>query len=242
MIIYPAIDLRDGKCVRLYQGDYQKETVYALDPFGQVETFLEEGATWVHLIDLDGAKNPSNNQEALILKLLKQSKISMQIGGGVRRAEQIEKYLECGASRVIIGSLAAQDPDTVLDWFQRFGADRLVLALDVAYDKNNQPRIATNAWQKTSTQTLDGLISMYQAVDLQHVLCTDIARDGTLRGPSVALYESLLKKFPSLQVQASGGIHALSDLVLLREKGLSGVITGRALYEEKFTVREALSC
>lgn len=242
MIIYPAIDLRDGKCVRLYQGDYQKETVYALDPCAQVLRFADEGATWVHLIDLDGAKNPSNNQESLILKLLKQSKISMQIGGGVRRAEQIEKYLECGASRVIIGSLAAQDPDTVLAWFQRFGADRLVLALDVAFDKDNQPWIATNAWQTTSTQTLEGLISMYQAVGLLHVLCTDIARDGTLQGPSIALYESLLKKFPSLQIQASGGVHALSDLVLLREKGLRSAITGRALYEEKFTVREALSC
>ena len=117
-----------------------------------------------------------------------------------------------------------------------------MLALDVAYDKHNQPWIATNAWQTTSTQTLEGLISIYQAEDLQHVLCTDIARDGTLQGPSIGLYESLLKKFPSLQIQASGGIHALSDLVLLREKGLRSAIIGRALYEEKFTVREALSC
>ena len=242
MIIYPAIDLRDGKCVRLYQGDYQKETVYALDPFAQVEAFAAQGAQWIHLIDLDGAKNPEKNQATLILQLLKQENVSIQIGGGVRNAEQIEKYLESGAARVVIGSLAVHSPDTVLAWFKRFGSARLVLALDVIYDHDNQPWIATNAWQTTSKQTLESLISTYQEVNLQHVLCTDTTRDGTLQGPSFAIYETLLNQFPALQIQASGGVHALTDLVLLREKGLSGAIIGRALYEKQFTLQEALSC
>lgn len=242
MKIYPAIDLRDGKCVRLYQGDYQQETIYSADPFAQVDTFMREGATSVHLIDLDGAKNPEKNQEQLILALLKQGKVSIQIGGGIRSAEQIEKYLENGAARVIVGSLAVTSPETVLAWFKRFGADRLVLALDIVYDVERTPLVATNAWQTTSHQTPESLIEIYQAVGLKHVLCTDITRDGTLQGPNITLYEDLLSQFPYLKIQASGGIQALSDLVLLREKGVSAAITGRALYEHKFTLREALSC
>lgn len=240
MIVYPAIDLRDGKCVRLYQGDYQKETIYAPDPMIQIDTFIKEGATWLHLVDLDGANDPEKNQQACILELLQQSSASFQIGGGIRSTAQIERYLEGGASRVIIGSLAVQAPETVLSWFKRFGADRLVLAMDIVYDKGNKPLIATNAWQKTSHQTPDDLISIYHTVGLTHVICTDITRDGTLQGPNVALYESLLTTFPFLQIQASGGIHTLSDLVSLRERGCSGAITGRALYEKKFTVSEAL--
>ena len=242
MIIYPAIDLRDGKCVRLYQGDYQRETIYAIDPMAQVNAFAREGAAWLHLIDLDGAKDPEKNQEACILELLQQKAVSIQIGGGIRSMAQIEKYLECGASRVIIGSLAVQEPETVLAWFKWFGADRLVLALDIVYDKENKPLVATNAWQETSHQTPDDLISIYQTVGLTHVICTDITRDGTLQGPNFGLYESLLTRFPYLKIQASGGIHTLSDLVLLRDKGCFGAITGRALYEKKFTLSEALSC
>ncbi|MDP3704951.1 MAG: 1-(5-phosphoribosyl)-5-[(5-phosphoribosylamino)methylideneamino]imidazole-4-carboxamide isomerase [Legionellaceae bacterium] len=242
MKIYPAIDLRDGKCVRLYQGDYQQETIYSADPFAQVDTFMREGATEVHLIDLDGAKNPAKNQEALILALLKQGKVSIQIGGGIRSAAQIEKYLESGAARVIVGSLAVTSPETVLAWFKRFGADNLVLALDIVYNAERTPLVATNAWQTTSPQTPESLIEIYQAAALKHVLCTDITRDGTLQGPNIALYEVLLSQFPYLKIQASGGIQALSDLVFLREKGLSAAISGRALYEHKFTLREALSC
>ena len=242
MIIYPAIDLRGGQCVRLYQGDYQQETIYASEPLVMADVFASDGASWLHVVDLDGAKHPEQAQKKLILALLQKRKLSIQIGGGIRSRETIETYLENGASRVVIGSLAACCPETVLTWFQYFGPERLVLALDVMYDKDNQPFVASNAWQTITKHTPASLISIYQAVGLKHVLCTDITRDGTLQGPNVGLYESLLRQFPELHIQASGGIQSLSDLVLLQDKGLRGAITGRALYEKKFTLREALSC
>lgn len=242
MIIYPAIDVRDGKCVRLYQGDYQKETLYAIDPMAQIEAFAREGATGLHVIDLDGAKDLDKNQNALMVALLKKANLSIQIGGGIRSTAMIEQYLEAGAARVIIGSLAVDTPETVLAWFKRFGADRLVLALDIVYDQDNKPLIATHAWQTTSSKTPASLIKLYQEVGLKHVLCTDITRDGTLQGPNIELYASLKTQFPCLHIQASAGIRSLSDLVLLREKGCHGAIIGRALYEQQLTLREALSC
>lgn len=242
MIIYPAIDLRDGKCVRLYQGDYQQETVYADTPKAMIKTFIKEGATWLHLIDLDAARDVENNQEKLISTLLKQENISIQIGGGIRSIDKIKKYFDNGAARIIIGSLAVQEPDKVITLFKQFGADRLVLALDVTYDKTNKPFVATNAWQTISYQNPSSLITTYQAVGIKHILCTDIRRDGTLQGPNMALYDSLLKRFPFLHIQASGGIHCLADLMQLREIGCRGAIIGRALYENKFTLNKALLC
>lgn len=242
MIIYPAIDLMGGKCVRLYQGDYQQKTTYSFNPQSVVDFFVSEGATWLHLVDLDGAKNSEKNQESQILSLLKQQSLSIQIGGGVRCVKTIETYLNEGAARVIIGSLAVSSPELVLTWFQRFGAERLVIALDVVYDNENNPFVATNAWQKISNLRPESLIETYQAAGLKHILCTDISKDGTLKGPNIGLYESLASQFPALKIQASGGIQALSDLKLLKDKGCNGAIIGRALYENKFSLSEALLC
>jgi phosphoribosylformimino-5-aminoimidazole carboxamide ribotide isomerase len=242
MIIYPAIDVSQGACVRLYQGDFHQKTTYSCNPNTMLDTFVNEGADWLHLVDLDGAKNPKNNQKDLMLTLLKQQRVSVQIGGGVRCADTIETYLEAGAARVIIGSMAVLDPETVLSWFQRFGADHLVLALDVVYDATQQAFVATHAWKATSRLTPADLMDTYMTVGLKHILCTDISKDGTLQGPNIALYEAILSQYPTLHIQASGGVHALSDLVLLREAGCDGAIVGRALYEHKFCLSEALSC
>jgi phosphoribosylformimino-5-aminoimidazole carboxamide ribotide isomerase len=242
MIIYPAIDLRKGKCVRLYQGDYQRETIYSADPFSMTIEFVSDGATWLHIVDLDGAKDPGQNQGSLIAEIIKANNVNVQTGGGIRTKSQVENLLEHGAERVIIGSMAVEDSDEVSEWFKYFGAERLVLALDVIINANKQPMVAVNAWQNISEYSLYNLIDFYKAVGLTHLLCTNITLDGTLNGPDYALYDLLLEKYPFLMLQASGGIQSLSDITTLSEKRLSGAIIGRALYEKKFTLREVLSC
>lgn len=242
MVIYPAIDCRNNRCVRLYQGDYQQETVYGDSPLEMVNAFVSEGASCLHVVDLDGAQDPTNHQAAMIGDLIKSTSLCVQVGGGIRTFEQIEAYLEHGATRVIIGSLAVTAPELVQDWLQKLGGERLVLAFDVMLNEQAQPRVATHAWQKISPYTLNELIAAYEVCGLQHVLCTDISKDGTLKGPNTELYASLLKAFPTLSLQASGGIGALADVERLKKVGVSGAIIGRALYEKRFSLREALLC
>ncbi len=242
MIIYPAIDLRKGKCIRLYQGDYQRATIYSADPLSMAKAFVADGASWLHIIDLDGAKDPDQSQVGCISELIKANKVNVQTGGGIRSKSQVKHLLEQGAARVIVGSMAVRNQTEVAEWFKYFGAERLVLALDVKLNEKNQPMIAINAWQNISDYSLYDLIDYYKTVGLTHLLCTNIVLDGTLNGPDFQLYDTLLQRFPFLTLQASGGIHSLSDISTLREKKLGGAIIGRALYEEKFTLREVLSC
>lgn len=242
MLIYPAIDLRDGKCVRLYQGDYARTTIYNTDPISKAKTFAASGAGWLHVVDLDAAKNPEHSQLALVTELIKTSGLQIQTGGGVRTKEQVKKLLDLGTARVVIGSLAVTNPNEVTNWFRLFGPEKPVLSLDVIPNKNKQPIIAINAWQDITQYSLFELIKYYQIAGLCHVLCTNITLDGTLNGPDYSLYEDLLARFPFLNLQASGGIQSLSDITLLRKKGLNGAIIGRALYENKFTLSEVLAC
>ncbi|CAL7959166.1 1-(5-phosphoribosyl)-5-((5-phosphoribosylamino)methylideneamino)imidazole-4-carboxamide isomerase [Gammaproteobacteria bacterium] len=242
MIIYPAIDLRGGKCVRLYQGDYARATIYNTDPISMVKTFVASNANWLHIVDLDAAKNPEHNQSALITELIKIGGIQVQTGGGIRTKEQVKKLLDQGAARVVIGSLSVTNPKEITEWFRLFGPEKLALSLDVVPDENKQPMIAINAWQNITQYSLFELVKYYQVAGLCHVLCTNVTLDGTLNGPDYSLYENLLACFPFLNLQASGGIQSLSDVKHLREKGLSGAIIGRALYENKFTLSEVLAC
>jgi phosphoribosylformimino-5-aminoimidazole carboxamide ribotide isomerase len=242
MIIYPAIDLRNGKCIRLYQGDYKRETVYSADPIAMAKGFVSQGTTWLHVVDLDGAKNPEQNQVELIGEIIKTTNIKVQTGGGIRNTSQIEALLNLGAERIIVGSMAVKDRETVSAWFKKFGAEKIVLALDVMFNNNNEPMVALNAWQDISKYALYDVIDYYKEVGLAHLLCTNISLDGTLSGPDYVLYDSLLKRFPFLQLQASGGVQSLTEIVNLRERHLAGVIIGRALYENKFTLQEVLSC
>jgi phosphoribosylformimino-5-aminoimidazole carboxamide ribotide isomerase len=242
VIIYPAIDLRNGYCIRLYQGDYARETVYSKDPVAVAETFARQGATWLHVVDLDGAKKPAGDPPPILSELLKCSKLNIQTGGGIRSKQQISTLLEQGAKRVIIGSLAVQEPQTVLEWLHYFGHERLVLALDIKYNAAQQAMLATHAWQRISHYTFVDLIRYYQSAELKHVLCTNIDLDGTLQGPDIALYDSILREFPLLKLQASGGIRSLADIQSLQRIGVAGAIIGRALYENKFHLSEAIAC
>lgn len=242
MIIYPAIDCRNGQCVRLYQGNYQQQTTYDNDPYAQVAKFSAEGATWLHIVDLDGAKNPQQSQHAFIAELITASSLNIQVGGGIRSGDHITQLLNSGARRVIIGSLAVTAPEQVYEWLHYFGCERIVLAFDVVYQHSQNPMITTNAWQTITQTSLFEMLKFYQSAALKHVICTDISRDGTLTGPNNRLYKTIMAKFPDLQLQASGGIHALSDIQFLKQAHMPGVIIGRALYENKFTLAEALAC
>ena len=242
MIIYPAIDLRGGRVVRLSEGNFDAETVYGTDPLAVARDFAAAGATWLHVVDLDGAKDPAKRQTALVQTLAHDSGLKVQTGGGIRDASQVEALLAAGASRVIVGSLSVREPAMVREWFIRFGPEKLVLALDIRLDAAGVPLVALAGWQASSGQTLDVVLEGFLLSGLIHVLCTDIGRDGLLQGPNFALYAALRKKFPELRVQASGGVASLDDLRRLRAEGSAGAITGRALYEKKFTLKEALAC
>lgn len=241
MIIYPAIDIRNGKCVRLYQGNYAQETIYSDSPIAVAQSFLEEGASCLHVVDLDAAKNTVETQAELIKKLLQTLPLSIQVGGGIRTDEQIDAYFASGARRVVLGSLLIESPKTVRRWLKKYRPERFVFAFDVMF-RDDKPWVATAAWQKISKVLLFDVINDFLAYGMQHILCTDIRRDGVLGGPNVGLYERLLALFPSLNIQASGGISNLDDIRRLKRCGVSGAITGRALYEKAFDLREALSC
>ena len=238
MQIYPAIDLREGKCVRLSQGDFTRSTVYDDDPVAVARKFLADGAHWLHLVDLDGAKDPTCRQSKLIIKLIASSPLKIQTGGGVRSKGDVEDLLALGASRVIIGSLTIKQPDVVMRILDAYGPDRIVLALDVRSRKEDH-LVATDGWQATSSQRVADVIKHY-GKRAHHVLCTDICRDGGLAGPNIDLYRSLRHAAPDLQIQASGGVGTLEDLALLRQAGVAAVVVGKALYERRFTFAQAL--
>lgn len=241
MILYPAIDLRQGKCVRLQQGQFDQVTTYSEDPVAVARGHAAAGATWLHVVDLDGAKDGSAAQGELVRAIAGSSSLKVQTGGGIRSEQQIRAHLDGGIARVVIGSLALTNAGLVTSWLGRFGRDRIVLALDVKLVGADW-RVATHGWQKDSGRALFEVIDGYGADSLRHVLCTDIGRDGLLGGPNLDLYREIKVRYPKLEVQASGGIASLEDLRALRVAGLDGAVIGKALFEGRFTLAEALAC
>lgn len=241
-MIIPAIDLIDGKVVRLYQGDYAQTTEYQLNPVDVVKQYADEGAQWLHIVDLTGAKDTSKRQLSLISDMLASGRMRFQCGGGIRTKQDVQGLLDAGVERVVIGSLAVTEPQLVEQWMSEFGPDHIVLALDINIDQAGNKFVATHGWQKDSGVSIESLIERYSKVGLKHVLCTDISRDGTLQGANDALYSQVSKQFPHIQWQASGGIGSLHDIEVLKPTQVSGVILGRALLEGKFTVTQALAC
>ncbi len=236
MIIYPAIDLIGGKCVRLYKGDFKQQTTYDASPVEIAQDYKKEGAKWLHLVDLDGARDPKKRQIELISEIIKTSGLLVQTGGGIRSMEDVEALLNAGADRVVIGSLAVKDPFIMKEILRRFGADKICLAADVM-SQNSQYMIAICGWQDKSTVTLNEFIEKYLDLGLKHILCTDISCDGTMKGCNTQLYKNIQKSFPQIHVQASGGVSSLDDLKPLNT---AGVIIGKALYEGAFTLKQAL--
>lgn len=248
-MIIPAIDLIEGSVVRLYQGDYAQKTEYKIDPIELVEDYARQGSTWLHIVDLTGAKDTAKRQLTLIKKMVDTGKMKFQTGGGIRSEDDVKHLLDVGISRVVIGSLAAKEPELVKAWMQKYGPEQIVLALDININAQGEKMIATHGWQENSGVELEALVDDFLTVGLKHVLCTDISKDGTLQGPNQALYTELAAQYPQISWQASGGISCIDDITalkpVLRDSGTSnatpsGVILGRSLLEGKFTVEEAI--
>lgn len=240
MDIFPAIDLKDGHCVRLKKGDFSNATIYEKDPIFQAKKFEDQGATWLHIVDLDGAKDGAARQTESISSIVRSTALSVQVGGGIRSVQDIEVLLDCGVQRVVIGSQAVTQPKTVQDWIKRFGGERIVLALDVRLNEEKKPIILTRGWQEESKKTLWDVLAFYENNGAQTVLCTDVERDGMLAGPNLALYAEMRKQSPGFDLLASGGISSLADIRALASLGVAGAITGKALYEKKFSLVEAI--
>lgn len=241
-MIIPALDLINGTVVRLHQGDYAQQRDYGNDPLPRLQEYAAQGAEVLHLVDLTGAKDPAQRQIALLKKLVAGVNVPVQVGGGVRNEDDVAALIDAGVARVVVGSTAVKSPDIVKGWFKRFGAEHLVLALDVRIDERGAKQVAVSGWQENSGVTLEELVAAYQPVGLQHVLCTDISRDGTLAGSNVSLYDEVCARYPQVAFQSSGGIGSLNDIAALRGTGVRGVIVGRALLEGKFNVTEAIQC
>ncbi|KEY57800.1 1-(5-phosphoribosyl)-5-[(5-phosphoribosylamino)methylideneamino]imidazole-4-carboxamide isomerase [Serratia sp. DD3] len=241
-MIIPALDLIDGNVVRLHQGDYGQQRDYGNDPLLRLQDYQQQGAQVLHLVDLTGAKDPAARQIPLLRKLLAGINVPVQVGGGIRNEQDVASLLAAGASRVVIGSTAVKQPEMVQGWFERYGADAMVLALDVRIDAQGRKQVAISGWQENSDATLEQVIEQYLPFGLKHVLCTDISRDGTLKGSNVELYQEVCQRYPQIAFQASGGIGNLDDIAQLRGSGVEGVIVGRALLDGKFSVEEAIAC
>jgi phosphoribosylformimino-5-aminoimidazole carboxamide ribotide isomerase len=238
-MIIPALDILDNKIVRLYQGKYDTVQFYPFELSERLQYYTSQGAQKIHLVDLEGARDPSNHQWKYIQKSLNKLNKPFQIGGGLRTRSDIAHWFDAGASQLVIGSMAVEKRNEVSQWITQWGSDKWVIALDVNQtEKGWQP--ATHGWTKKSPFTLSELIRFYREQGVNDFLCTDIHKDGTMKGPSLSLYYDLLNEFPGIHLQASGGVSSLDDIKALKELGVSGIILGKSLLEGLFTVNEAI--
>ncbi|MDX2163937.1 MAG: 1-(5-phosphoribosyl)-5-[(5-phosphoribosylamino)methylideneamino]imidazole-4-carboxamide isomerase [Gammaproteobacteria bacterium] len=237
MNIYPAIDIKSGECVRLYKGSYDQVTVYEKDPIKMAQRFSEARANYLHVVDLDGAKEGKPVNAEIIIAIKNKFNFIIQTGGGIRNYKQAKNILDNNVDRIVVGSLAVSNPTEIIHWLDEFGPEKIVLALDVRDEK-----LALHGWETPSELSLWEILEKYHKNGLKHVLCTDINKDGTLMGPNIDLYKTCVEKYPHIQFQASGGICQLEDLKNLKQIPVSGVIIGKALYENKFSLQDALSC
>ena len=239
MEIFPAIDLKNGQCVRLTQGDFETAKIYESDPLLQAQRFADAGAVWLHMVDLDGARAGEMKQFDLIASVAKQTTLQIQVGGGIRNESMIAALLDVGVKRVVVGSLAVKNRPLVQSWLKTFGADHLALAFDIKFT-DNEPEILTHGWQSGSQQLLWDVLDAYETCGLKHILCTDVGRDGMLTGSNHALYVALQARYPALEVLASGGVSGLEDLQGLAKLGLAGAIVGKAIYEGRVDLADAI--
>jgi phosphoribosylformimino-5-aminoimidazole carboxamide ribotide isomerase len=238
MLLIPAIDLRDGRCVRLFQGDFGAETRYAYEPHELLLRYRAVGASWLHVVDLDGAKDGVLANRSVVVALASQPAVRLQVGGGVRSAAVIDDLLSHGVQRVVVGSAAVEQPAEVAEWIARFDTERVCLAFDVQLDASGEPRVRTRGWTAATNLSLWEAVVPFIPHGLKHVLCTDIARDGALTGPNVELYTEARRRFPTLAWQASGGVRDAADLAALARTGVAAAVSGKALLEERITSEE----
>jgi len=233
MQIIPAIDIIDGKCVRLTQGDYAQKTIYNENPLEVAKQFEAAGLKRLHLVDLDGAKAGTVKNWAVLQEIAAYTSLSIDFGGGIKKDKDLNIVFESGAAYATIGSLAVKEPDTFLEWLRVYGADKFILGADVKSEK-----IAVAGWLETTDINIYDFLQDYISKGILQSFCTDVSKDGKLEGPSIELYKNIVKKFPSLYFIASGGVSCLDDLTALKELGCSGAIVGKAIYEGRIALKD----
>jgi len=241
VLLIPSIDLRGGRCVRLREGDFAAETAYPVAPEEFVARYQALGAHWLHIVDLDGARDGVTANLRIIEKLAREPALALQVGGGIRSRAMAERLFAAGVARVVVGSAAVRQPAEVSSWIEIFGAERVCTAFDVRLGPAAEPWVHTHGWTVNSGTSLWEALDNFDAASLRHVLCTDISRDGTLRGPNLALYREALGRYPRLAWQASGGIRDGSDLAALERLGLAAAVSGTALLQERIPLKELRS-
>jgi phosphoribosylformimino-5-aminoimidazole carboxamide ribotide isomerase len=240
MKLIPAIDLLDGRCVRLLHGDYNTTQYYDFEPQKLAIEYAEAGAGWLHVVGLAAARDGDSADIQALLDLLGTAPMKVQTGGGVRSGKDVRLRLDSGASRVVVGSLSVKEPERFVRWIGEYGAERLVAALDVSIDDDGTPWPRIYGWTRGSDRTLWDLLDELANKGLRHLLCTDISRDGAMTGPNVELYRQLSQRYPHLQIQASGGVSGLHDLRQLATTGAAAAISGKALLDGVYSVAEGI--
>ena len=233
MEIIPAIDIIDGKCVRLTEGDYAQKTIYNENPLEVAKSFADAGVKRLHLVDLDGAKAGKVTNWKVLESIASNTSLIIDFGGGIKTEADLKLVYESGASLATIGSLAVKDPDLFASWIAQYGADKFLLGADVKGEY-----IAIGGWLQVSEETIIQFIEKYIEKGIKQLFCTDISKDGKLEGPSLELYTKIVRQFPDLHFIASGGVSSMDDINALREIGCKGVIVGKAIYEGRIKIEE----
>jgi phosphoribosylformimino-5-aminoimidazole carboxamide ribotide isomerase len=233
MRIIPAIDIIEGKCVRLTQGDYAQKKIYNENPLDVARSFEQAGLTHLHLVDLDGARSGKVVNWDVIESIVSGTQLRVDFGGGIKTTGEIERLLNFGVRRVNLGSIAVKEPAKITEWLEQFGVRKIILSADV---KNEM--ISIDGWQYDSTINIVTFLRDYIQRGIEHVTCTDISTDGMLSGPNIELYKKVLLSFPQLNLIASGGVSTMDDLYELQSIGVDGVIVGKAIYEGKITLEQ----
>ncbi len=233
MIIIPAIDIIDGKCVRLTQGDYAQKKIYNDNPLEVAKEFEAAGITHIHLVDLDGAKSQHIVNYKVLESISKNTRLKIDFGGGLKSNDDIRIAFECGANQITGGSIAVKNKPLFREWINTFGAEKIILGADV---KNG--KIAVNGWKEESQEELFSFLESFVSCGIQYVICTDISKDGLLQGAATELYKQIISKFPALKLIASGGVSSVTDLDELKTAGLYGAIVGKAFYEGRIKLSE----
>lgn len=236
MIVFPAIDLIGGKCVRLTEGDFERLTDYQADPVDTAKKYEDAGLSHLHLVDLDGARNKKVTQYKILEKICSKTNLKVDFGGGIKTDDDLRIVFESGAAQANVGSLAVSEPEIFEAWMVEYGSDRIILAADV-----RDMKVAAHAWKETSPISIFDLLDRFEPRGLIYLTCTDISRDGKLTGVNHELYKTLMEKYPALRVTASGGVHHVKDLQGLLEMQCFGVIVGKAIYENKIRLEELVS-
>ena len=233
MRIIPAIDLIDGKCVRLTKGDYSTQKTYNEHPLEVAKAFEAHGIQYLHLVDLDGAKSKHIVNHRVLEEIATKTNLKIDFGGGLKSDEDLKIAFDCGAKQITGGSIAVKEPNVFEQWISKYGENKIILGADVQGD-----RIATNGWMETSEHSLVDFISTYKSKGIEYVICTDISKDGMLSGPSFEVYQNLLKQQSEIKLIASGGISTFEELPKLADLGCEGTIIGKAIYENRISLKE----